>query len=32
MVEKKSKFLDGSDIVLTGIPLEMTNVVAKFDF
>lgn len=32
MVEKKSKFLDGSDTVLPGSPLEITNALAKFDF
>lgn len=32
MVEKKSNFLDGSDTVLPGSPLEITNALAKFDF
>lgn len=32
MVEKKSNFLDGSDTVLTGSPLWITNALAKFDF
>ena len=32
MVEKKSKFLAGSDIVLTGSPLELTKALAKCDF
>lgn len=30
--KKKSKFLHGSDIVLTGSPLGITNASAKFDF
>lgn len=30
--KKKSKILDGSDSVLAGSPLEITNALAKFDF
>lgn len=32
MVEKKSTFLDGSDTVLPGSPLKITNALAKSDF